>query len=98
MKKACDNCGKEFNAKSSDLKRGWGRCCSKVCAASIREKSKQGYDPEKVKKNNELRENLSFLHSLSNILEGESVREENYDPGDSEYWDQKDFSYVEDNK
>lgn len=36
----CDNCGKEYIADPRNLKRGWGRCCSKICAAKKREKSK----------------------------------------------------------
>lgn len=52
MKRNCDNCGKEYSARSADVKRGWGLNCSKSCAASSREKSKDGYDEETVKKNN----------------------------------------------
>lgn len=38
LKRKCDNCGKEYNADSRNLKRGWGLCCSKSCAAKKREK------------------------------------------------------------
>lgn len=31
-------CGKEFEAKAADRKRGWAKCCSKACAAFMREK------------------------------------------------------------
>lgn len=34
------------------MKRGWGLCCSKSCAAHKREKSKPRYDPERVAHNN----------------------------------------------
>lgn len=57
MKRKCDNCGKEYNADERNLKRGWGLCCSKSCAASKREKSKPGYDPRKVAINNDRRDN-----------------------------------------
>jgi len=56
VKRKCDNCGKEYNADSRNLKRGWGLCCSKSCAASKREKSKPGYNPDRVSRNNIIRE------------------------------------------
>lgn len=56
MKRNCDHCGKEYNADNRNVKRGWGLCCSKSCAASKREKSKPNYDPVKVAQNNILRE------------------------------------------
>lgn len=31
------HCGKKFQARAADVKRGWGKCCSKSCAAHIRE-------------------------------------------------------------
>lgn len=57
MIRKCDNCGTEYNADSRNLKRGWGLTCSKSCAASKREKSKPGYNPERVQINNERRAN-----------------------------------------
>ena len=54
-KRDCDNCGKEYLADNRNLKRGWGLCCSKSCAASKREKSKPNYNPERVALNNERR-------------------------------------------
>ena len=32
----CENCGCIHQVKSADLKRGWGKTCSKSCAASIK--------------------------------------------------------------
>lgn len=29
-------CGKVYEAKKSDIRRGWGLCCSKSCAAAFR--------------------------------------------------------------
>jgi len=52
MIRKCDNCGKLYDADSRNLKRGWGLCCSKSCAASKREKSKPGYNRETVTRNN----------------------------------------------
>jgi len=37
MKRKCDHCGKEYNADPRNVKRGWGLCCSKSCAAYKRE-------------------------------------------------------------
>lgn len=53
----CDHCGRKYRADPRNLKRGWGLCCSKRCAASKRERSKPGYDPERVERNNERRKN-----------------------------------------
>jgi len=39
MKRSCDICDKQYQAKQADLKRGWGLCCSKRCAAVKRERS-----------------------------------------------------------
>lgn len=52
IKRNCDNCGKEYNADTRNLRRGWGRCCCKSCAAQLREKNKPGYNPERVAVNN----------------------------------------------
>jgi hypothetical protein len=57
MKRRCDNCGKEYNADERNLKRGWGLCCSKSCAAKKRERSKPGYNSARVKENNYRRKN-----------------------------------------
>jgi len=51
----CDNCGKEYEADTRNLNRGWGLCCSKSCAAKKREKSKPGYNPKRVARNNAMR-------------------------------------------
>lgn len=56
MKRNCDECQKEYIADMRNIKRGWGLTCSKSCAAKKREKSKPGYDPEIVKRNNRIRE------------------------------------------
>lgn len=52
INRKCDNCGKEYEADTHNLKRGWGLCCSKSCAAKKREKSKEGYDEKRVARNN----------------------------------------------
>ena len=52
MKRKCDNCGNEYFADTRNLKRGWGLCCSKSCAAKKRETSKIGYNKDRVSKNN----------------------------------------------
>lgn len=57
MKRNCDTCGKEYTADIRAIKRGWGLCCSKSCAATKREKSKIGYNAARVEYNNRRREN-----------------------------------------
>ena len=77
MKRNCDYCGREYEADKRNLKRGWGLCCSKSCAAHKREKSRPDYDPIKVMENNRIRE--EWYDNL-----------ECWDEGDSEYWNAKD--------
>jgi hypothetical protein len=33
VKKSCQHCGKEIEVRQADVDRGWGRHCSKSCAA-----------------------------------------------------------------
>lgn len=56
MKRNCDVCGKTYDADDRNVKRGWGLCCSKKCAAKKRERSKPGYDPHRVARNNARRD------------------------------------------
>ena len=37
--KNCEYCGRPFQTDTRNLARGWGKCCSKSCAASLRERS-----------------------------------------------------------
>ena len=62
IERRCDNCGKKYKADTRNLKRGWGLCCSKRCAASKREKGKPSYNPEQVKANNIIREEWTNTH------------------------------------
>lgn len=63
----CDECDKAYYAKKSDLKRGWGLCCSKSCSAKKREKSKPNYDPKRVERNNLRREHWGLKDEHGNI-------------------------------
>lgn len=134
----CDNCGKKYKADNRNLKRGWGLCCSKSCAAKKREMSRPDYNPFTVERNNRIRsgkmtkedfENLPHSRKIYlnqkrfgryapnviggsgiitgitsegyTIMDGVAYDEYDdpvydvgigeYDPGDSEYWDNKDF-------
>lgn len=58
--RACDNCKKAYYADNRNLKRGWGMCCSKKCAAVKREKKKPGYNPQRVAENNYRRCHWNF--------------------------------------
>ena len=40
MERECDVCKKTYNADSRNLKRGWGLCCSKSCAAKKKRDTK----------------------------------------------------------
>jgi len=64
-KRNCDNCGKEYMADNRNLKRGWGLCCSKRCAAKKREKSRPDYNPATVRYNNLKRAGLLHRYNES---------------------------------
>ena len=85
INRKCDNCGKEYEADTRNLNRGWGLCCSKSWAARKREQSKPGYDAKVVSNNNIRRANWH-----RGKLGDEKIYNY-YDPGDSEYWNNKDF-------
>lgn len=80
MKRKCDVCGKEYNADERNIKRGWGLCCSKSCAAKKREKSKPSHNAERVKENNirRARWNDNYEERQSYFLD--------YDGADNDQW------------
>lgn len=41
MERDCDNCGKPYTVVMGNFNRGWGKCCSKSCAAQLRSKVSQ---------------------------------------------------------
>jgi len=41
--KNCECCGAEMKVRSADLKRGWGRFCSKACKAREQERRTHQY-------------------------------------------------------
>lgn len=47
-KRRCDFCGVEYKTDLRNLKRGWGLCCSKSCAAEKRSGNK-GYSKKLVR-------------------------------------------------
>lgn len=61
-KRNCDFCGREYKADNRNLKRGWGLCCNKKCAAKLRERNKPTWNAKTVKKNNEKRENWNNIY------------------------------------
>lgn len=75
-KRNCDNCSAEYKADNRNLKRGWGLCCGKKCAAEMREKSKPGYDIKKVIKNNAQRKNFDVWLDLNKKRKEELINEE----------------------
>ncbi|BAO20641.1 hypothetical protein [Pseudomonas phage PPpW-3] len=38
VERTCASCGQAFNARATDVKRGWGVYCSKSCKANARAK------------------------------------------------------------
>jgi hypothetical protein len=57
MNRKCDVCSKNYSADERNIKRGWGLCCSKSCAAKKRETSKPDYCSARVEYNNLRRAN-----------------------------------------
>ena len=47
----CKQCGCEFQARKADVKRGWGKYCSKSCKAMRQEKKTGQYARYKHRKN-----------------------------------------------
>lgn len=86
IKRKCDNCGKEYMADERNLKRGWGLCCSKKCAAKKREKSRPYYDPATVRYNNLKRAGL-----LPREESYERKYPYSYDGADDDQWGDCDF-------
>ena len=48
-KKECLYCGDEFTPDLRNVKRGWGRCCSKSCAGSLKTKYKYMTKAERIR-------------------------------------------------
>lgn len=78
MKRDCDNCQRQYEADERNLKRGWGLCCSKSCAAAKREKSKPGYNPVIVLYNNKRRENWNSQSDRDELGNYEGIGQESY--------------------
>jgi hypothetical protein len=64
VKKSCQHCGKEIEVRQADVDRGWGRHCSKSCAAfgrssrrrrcrKLRKRSKQVVEVKETKRETE---------------------------------------------
>ena len=85
MKRKCDVCGKIYNADNRNLKRGWGLCCSKSCAAKKREMSKPGYNLVHVLANNLKRE------SIFNSYKYKDRYPLSYDGADDDQWGDCEF-------
>lgn len=85
MKRKCDVCKKTYEADERNIKRGWGLCCSKSCAATKREMAKPGYNPATVAYNNLKREGL--LPYPEHLIEHPF----SYDGADDDQWGDCDF-------
>jgi hypothetical protein len=73
-KRNCDNCSTEYKADNRNLKRGWGLCCSKKCAAEMRERSKPGYSLDKVIKNNAQRKNFDVWLQMNKEMKDRMIQ------------------------
>jgi hypothetical protein len=56
-KRECLYCGNKFTTDIRNVKRGWGKCCNKSCAASLKNKYKFMSKSERIreKRNNTLK-------------------------------------------
>lgn len=54
-------------ADNRNLKRGWGKTCSKSCAASKREKSRPDYDIKTVERNNRIRKGQMTIEDFQSL-------------------------------
>jgi hypothetical protein len=50
----CVRCGQEFEARTSDIKRGWGKFCSKSCKAIKQTYGKNTFKPKRKLEGNKL--------------------------------------------
>ena len=48
-KRECLYCGNEFTPDMRNTKRGWGKCCTKSCAASLKTKYKFMSKSERIR-------------------------------------------------
>lgn len=48
-KRECLYCNKEFTPDLRNVKRGWGKCCSKSCASSLKTKYKYMSKSERIR-------------------------------------------------
>ena len=55
--KECLHCSRDFETNTADIKRGYGKFCTRTCSSKYRETKKKGYDPLKVARNNFKRDN-----------------------------------------
>lgn len=63
----CDICNILYKADNRNLKRGWGLCCSKSCAAKKREMAKPTWDKKTVERNNRIRNSEMTLDDWNSL-------------------------------
>lgn len=66
--KNCECCGKAMKVRAADIKRGWGRFCSKSCKASAQERRTGQY--ALFKATNEGRSFLGFEEDINPFKDG----------------------------
>lgn len=66
----CENCGCTHKVRKSDLKRGWGKTCSKSCAASIKAKKPNSNYKKFMNRQKEREKYGSFVMDFSEGWDG----------------------------
>lgn len=88
------HCGQHYDAKSADLKRGWGFSCGKRCAAIRRDygrpKARIADGSKLPKKTRHGAKRITPDTRVYNTRTNDDVYDW-HDDGDSMYWDSKDY-------
>ncbi|KVG33833.1 hypothetical protein WJ30_07110 [Burkholderia diffusa] len=63
--RTCEGCGKPFRARAADVKRGWGRFCSKPCKAT-RQEQRTGAFSDYLERRDDGTSTFSNAHQFSN--------------------------------
>lgn len=88
IERTCPICGKHFNIRIADLARGYGKTCSKSCAAKLREKNKKEgkYSPiYKALKGDIDKEHNDELDNLIKIFKHKSLEVRGFEYSDNSF-------------
>jgi hypothetical protein len=85
------HCGKHYDAREADLKRGWGYSCDKSCAAKRRDFSLPRAKRADGLKTKQKRKKPSGHRPNDQRSNGSNDIDDNWDADDSTYWTGKDY-------